>query len=138
MKHLQSGRSMIEMIAVLAIIGVLTIAGFAGYSLSINRIRINSIMDVATKFASQGIGGKSYKSLDAAGLSSPEGIEMALDESGIVCLAGFKKSTKQDKDFFSAFRAQASNYITTDTFTRPAGTTITNCDFTLRFSQKTK
>ncbi len=51
MKKQESGRSMVEMLGVLAIIGVLSIGGIAGYMLSMNRFRANSLIDKASKFA---------------------------------------------------------------------------------------
>ena len=52
MRKNESGRSMVEMLGVLAIIGVLSIGGIAGYTLSMNRYRANSIVDAANKYAS--------------------------------------------------------------------------------------
>ena len=138
MKKQQSGRSMVEMLAVLGIIGILSVAGFAGYSLAITRLRINNILDTATKFASQGIGGKSFASLEAAGLSSPEGINMALAESGVVCLHNFPR-TGNDLKFFEAFKAQSTDYRVNDTsISVIVGDTKQNieCDIALRFSNK--
>ena len=138
MKKQQSGRSMVEMLAVLGIIGILSVAGFAGYSLAITRLRINNILDTATKFASQGIGGKSFASLEAAGLSNPEGIKMALAESGVVCLHDFPKTGK-DLKFFEAFKAQSTDYKVNDTSISVAvGDTTKDitCDIALRFSNK--
>ena len=45
----EKGRSMVEMLGVLAIIGVLSIGGIAGYTLAMNRIRANEILDAANK-----------------------------------------------------------------------------------------
>lgn len=51
MRKNESGRSMVEMLGVLAIIGVLSIGGIAGYTLSMNRYRANTIVDMANKYA---------------------------------------------------------------------------------------
>ena len=51
MRKNESGRSMVEMLGVLAIIGVLSIGGIAGYTLSMNRYRANSVVDIANKLA---------------------------------------------------------------------------------------
>ena len=48
MKKLQKGRSMLEMLAVLAIVGMLSIGGLASYSIAMNRLRTNSIMEYVT------------------------------------------------------------------------------------------
>lgn len=110
-KNVQSGRSMIEILAVLAIVGVLSIGGLAGYSLSSQRIQINNIMDTATKFAAKGVGGRSFRNLAAAGMEKPNGIEMALDDAGNVCLINFPSSTPKEKQMFSAFQAQATSFL---------------------------
>ena len=52
MRKNESGRSMVEMLGVLAIIGVLSIGGIAGYTLSMNRYRANTVADMANKYAS--------------------------------------------------------------------------------------
>ena len=138
MKKQQSGRSMVEMLAVLGIIGILTIAGFAGYSLAITRLRINNILDTATKLASQGIGGKSYFSLESAGLEKPEGIDMALEDTGTVCLKNFPQND-QDGKFFSAFKAQATDYTVSTQSVKVivSGTQVTvPCKIALKFSNK--
>ena len=41
MKKNESGRSMVEMLGVLAIIGVLSVGGIAGYTLAMNKYRVN-------------------------------------------------------------------------------------------------
>ncbi len=109
MKKLQSGRSMVEMLGVLAIIGVLSVGGVVGYAVSVQRIRINNILDIATKFSSKGVGGRTFTSLKSAGLEKPEGIDMSLNRDGIVCVMNFPN----DDRFFSAFKAQATNYTVT-------------------------
>ena len=48
MKKLQEGRSMLEMLAVLAIVGMLSIGGLASYSIAINRLRVNTIVEYVT------------------------------------------------------------------------------------------
>ena len=110
-KQEQIGRSMIEILAVLAIVGVLSIGGLAGYSLSAQRIQINNILDVATKFSAKGVGGRSYNSLSAAGLDKPNGIDMSLDEAGNVCIKNFPQTSSRDKRMFEAFKAQSSSYV---------------------------
>ncbi len=132
-KQEQTGRSMIEILAVLAIIGVLSIGGLAGYSLSAQRIQINNIMDIATKFSAKGVGGRTFNSLAAAGLEKPNGIDMVLDEAGNVCLKNFPRSTPKEQRMFAAFKAQASSYIVpTDSFALPGHT----CNVVLSFSRK--
>ena len=42
---------MVEMLGVLAIVGVLSIGGIAGYTLSMRKHRVNTIMDIITKYA---------------------------------------------------------------------------------------
>ena len=49
--HIQSGRSMIEMLGVLAIIGVLSIGGIAGYSKAMTKYRVNKTADQITQLA---------------------------------------------------------------------------------------
>ncbi len=44
-KKIQSGRSMVEMLGVLAIIGVLSIGGIAGYSMAMEKYRINQALE---------------------------------------------------------------------------------------------
>ncbi len=50
-KNAETGRSMVEMLGVLAIIGVLSIGGIAGYTMAMNRYRVNEILDMASKYA---------------------------------------------------------------------------------------
>jgi Tfp pilus assembly protein PilE len=67
-KNIQSGRSMIEMLGVLAIVGVLSVGGLAGYSMAIERHKINEttsqidqlILDIADLYVDE----ESYASLD--------------------------------------------------------------------------
>ncbi len=95
MKELERGRSMIEILAVLAIIGLLSIGGVVGYGVAATRIRANAIEDLAAKFAAQGVGGRTFSSLKAAGMSSPiEGVDMRLDRAGNVIISGLNSSTR--------------------------------------------
>ena len=135
-KKEQSGRSMVEMLAVLSVIGILSIGGLAGYSLSAQRIQINNVMDTATKFSARGVGGRSYSSLAAAGIDSPNGVEMVLDESGKVCIQNFPKSSVSEKRIFAAFKAQASSYEVKGVSSVYINGTKENCDIVLSFGKK--
>ena len=132
----QSGRSMVEMLAVLSVIGILSIGGLAGYSLSAQRIQINNVMDVATKFSARGVGGRSFNSLAAAGIDSPNGVEMVLDESGKVCIQNFPKSNTSEKRLFAAFKAQASSYEVKGVSSVYINGTKEDCDIVLSFGKK--
>lgn len=67
-KTIQSGRSMIEMLGVLAIVGILSVGGLVGYSMAMERHKINEtvyqmnqlILDIADLYADQ----DSYSDLD--------------------------------------------------------------------------
>ena len=47
----ESGRSMVEMLGVLAIIGVLSIGGIAGYTMAMNKLRTNDIVNAVVQAA---------------------------------------------------------------------------------------
>lgn len=128
-KNTQTGRSMVEMLAVLSIIGILSIGGVAGFSMANQRIRINNILDYATKFSAKGVGGRSFINLAAAGMDNPGGIEMRMDEGGNVCIQGFT-----DSRFLSAFKAQATAYLQKITSVNINGATY-KCDVVLKFGK---
>lgn len=130
MKKSELGRSMVEMLSVLAIIGVLSVGGVVGYSVAVQRIRANNIIDVASKLSAKGLGGRTFDSLKTAGLTEPEGIKMSIDREGIICVTNFKNSTTQDKRFFSAFKAQATKQVVDCPTTTPDKV----CDVCLHFS----
>ena len=95
MRKNESGRSMVEMLGVLAIIGVLSIGGIAGYTLSMNRYRANSVVDIANKLAGVAYGAcmgeiaqdntkttancaAVNKTADYYGLGKPEGLTLTV------------------------------------------------------------
>lgn len=129
MKKQELGRSMVEMLSVLAIIGLLSIGGYAGYSLSIKRIGYEKILDTAINFAGQGTGGKSYTSLAGAGMDMVHNIDMALSESGMVCL----KNAGTNVDM-GAFRSYASQYVRNNKSVTVKGQQI-NCVLTLQLGR---
>lgn len=131
-KNTQTGRSMVEMLAVLSIIGILSIGGVAGFSMANQRIRINNILDYATKFSAKGVGGRSFVNLAAAGMDKTSGIEMRMDDAGNVCLQGFN-----EPHFFSAFKAQATAYKQNKTSVTIDGTGY-KCDIVLKFGKALK
>ena len=136
-KQEQSGRSMVEMLAVLSVIGILSIGGLAGYSLSAQRIQINNIMDIATKFSARGVGGRTFTNLASAGLDSQNGVEMSLDDAGNVCIKNFPKSSPSEKRLFAAFKSQASSYTVKGANSVYINGNKDSCDVVLKFS-KTK
>ncbi len=102
MKTNESGRSMVEMLGVLAVMTVLALGGIAGYVLAINRHKATNILDVAGKMAGIGIGGKTFSSLQAAGLETEvANVEMQLFRDGVVCISGLSDVE------FEAVEAQA-------------------------------
>ena len=111
---IESGRSMVEMLAVLTIIGVLSIGGYAGYTLAIKRIYYSKVLNTAINLAGQGTGGKSFTSLAGAGMDKVDNLDMALSESGIVCIINSNKDAKQPVfriGDLQGFRSYVSQYI---------------------------
>ena len=51
MKHLESGRSMVEMLGVLAVMGIISIGGLYGYTYAMKRHRANELLNEANKRA---------------------------------------------------------------------------------------
>ena len=47
MKHIESGRTMVEMLGVLAIIGVISAGGLYGYNVAMKRLRANELLNEA-------------------------------------------------------------------------------------------
>ncbi len=108
----ESGRSMVEMIAVIAVMAILSLGGIAGYTLAMNRMQANHLIDIAGKLAGMGTGGTRYNNLRAAGLSvDVPSVDMSLDEYGIVCVTGF--SENGEDPLRDAFLGQAIPYKTT-------------------------
>lgn len=101
MKHAESGRSMVEILAVLAIIGLLSIGGVAGYSLAVIRHRANALLNTAGQLSSMSVGGRTYASLADAGLKAGEtGVDMSSNEAGEIIITGLA----QDSRFYSVFK----------------------------------
>lgn len=109
MKKNQSGRSMVEMLAVLAIIGFLSIGGIAGYSLAVNRIKVDKVLDLAGKLTARATGGKSYNNLQAAGLKSVYDVQMSIDSKLIICVT-FPQTSTAEKRFYKLFQARTSEF----------------------------
>ncbi|MGN0919150.1 MAG: type II secretion system protein [Alphaproteobacteria bacterium] len=78
-QHIQSGRSMVEMLGVLAIMGVLSVGGVSMYSSAMNKHRANEILNEASK-----------RAVMVAGqlLSNPEATTMSLAQFGNETVAG--------------------------------------------------
>ncbi len=134
MKKNESGRSMVEMLAVLGIIGVLSIGGYAGYTLAIKRINYSKILNTAINLAGQGTGGKSYSSLAAAGMDKVGQIDMALSESGVVCLKNFDNSFGD----LQGFRSYTSQYIKSNTNDFSVKGQNINCVLQLKIGRKAR
>lgn len=133
MKKNEQGRSMVEMLAVLGIIGVLSIGGYAGYKLAIQRIFYQKVLNTAVHLAGQGTGGKSFKNLAAAGMDLVYNMDMALSESGTVCIKSFNAETGSK----SGFRSFASQYSSATSSISVKGENI-SCDVALQIGKQTR
>lgn len=108
MKKLESGRSMVEIIAVLAIMGLLSVGGIAGYSLSVIRTRANNLLNLAGQLSSMSVGGRTYASLADAGLKTSEAnVDLSSNMAGEIKITGLDEESR----FYSVFKTFANTHI---------------------------